>query len=193
MLAVITNQNTDTRSPKPVDLKGLWRRVGKGDNQAFEQVYRDCVGAVYGLCLRMTANPALAEECTQRTFVRAWSNVSKFRGDSKLTTWLHRIAVNEVLGNGRYETRYRTVIDEFGVDTEIRTAFSGSPDLDLESAIAQLPQRTREVFVLHGVYGYKHSETATMLGIATGTSKSHFHRARQMLQDALGDHHDPTG
>lgn len=191
MLAVIINQKTDISSPERTSLRGLWRKVRDGDNRAFEQVYRHCVGAVYGLCLRMTANPALAEECTQRTFVKAWRNVEKFRGDSKLTTWLHRIAVNEVLGNGRYENRYRTVVDDFGEDAETRAAFGGSPDLDLECAIAQLPQRMRQVFILHAVYGYQHNETATMLGIATGTSKAHFHRARQMLQDALGDNHDP--
>lgn len=147
---------------------------------------------MYGICLRMTANSAQAEECTQRTFVRAWQNLDKFRGDSKLTTWLHRIAVNEVLGRGRHETRYRMAVNEFGENTETIQAFSGSSDLDLERAIAALPERARQVFVLHAVYGYQHDETAEFLDIATGTSKAHYHRARQMLQDALGDQHDPT-
>jgi RNA polymerase sigma-70 factor, ECF subfamily len=78
-----------------------------GDVAAFEQVYRREVGRVYALCLRMTADAQRARELTQTVFVRAWDRLGSFRGDSQLSSWLHRIAVNEVLIDARTERRRR--------------------------------------------------------------------------------------
>lgn len=172
------------------DLEDLWRLSCGGDNAAFERLYRAAVGPVFGLCLRMAANPAHAEECAQKTFIRAWQHRAEFRGDSKITTWLHRIAVNEVLSTKRRETRYKRAMDEWGANAELESAFPSSPDLDLERAISELPERARQVFVLRAIYGYAHEETAAMLDIAIGTSKAHYHKARHLLHDALGDSHD---
>ncbi len=160
--------------------------ASNGDQRAFEDLYRATVGAVYGLCLRMTANVALAEECTQQTYVQAWQHLGAFRAESAITTWLHRIAVNEVLGNGRRESRYRVVVEDYGVSNELLQTHPSSPDLDIEEAIAELPERQRQVFVLYAVYGYKHEETAALLDIAVGTSKAHYHKARRLLQSKLG-------
>src|SRR5207237_176762 len=68
-------------------------RACSGDSRAFERLYREHVGRVYGLCLRMTRDPHLAEDCTQETFINAWRALSKFETRSALSTWLHRIAV----------------------------------------------------------------------------------------------------
>ncbi len=192
MLAVIKNQQLGPTMPSSAELNRLWRQAREGDDAAFEQVYRATVGVVYGLCLRMTANPAQAEESTQRTFIKAWQHLREYRGDARLSTWLHRIAVNEVLGSGRWERRYRRFVNEFAVSTDIYQTPNGNSDHDLERAIALLPPRARQVFVLHAVYGYQHDETADLLDIAIGTSKAHYHRARQLLQNALGDNHAPT-
>jgi len=158
-----------------------------GDQRAFERFYRETVGAVYGLCLRLTANPSLAEECVQQAYIQAWRNLARFRGDSAITTWLHRIAVNEVRGQFRKEGRHelnRAVVD----DDELLATPSDHPGtLDLEKAIAGLPERARAVFVLVGIYGYRHEETAAMLDIAIGTSKAHYHHARRQLREQLGE------
>lgn len=169
-----------------VDLAALWQRVLRNDQRAFESVYRACSGAVYGLCLRMTANTAVADDATQATFVQAWVKRESFRGDAALKTWLHRIAVNEVLGRGRSEGRFREVIDEYGQLEASDAVVNHSPDMDLERAIAALPERSRQVFVLHAIHGYKHDEVGEMMGIAAGTSKAHFHRSREILQKSLG-------
>lgn len=172
------------------DLGQLWSKVLEGDQKAFESVYKACSGAVHGLCLRMTANKATADDCTQATFVQAWVKRESFRGDSQLKTWLHRIAVNEVLGRGRSEGRLREVLDEYGSLGADTVELSGSPDMDLERAIAALPERSRQVFVLHAIHGYKHDEVGQMMGIASGTSKAHFHRSRELLQNTLGSSPD---
>ena len=97
----------------------------------------------------MTANVSLAEDCAQQAFIRAWQHLGEFRGESEFSTWLHRIAVNEVLAAGRREGRYRDVMREFAnealTDTQLGTPPTDSHDPDLEQAIAKLPQRARQV------------------------------------------------
>ncbi len=169
--------------PAAEEQSRLVEAAQRGDQRAFERLYRTTVDAVYGLCLRMTANPSLAEDCVQQTYLQAWRNLSRFRGDSALSTWLHRIAVNEVRGHFRKEGRHE--VDSTDEEPLGPTSSSGA-DIDLERAIAELPERGRAVFVLVGVYGYPHEEAATMLDMAVGTSKAHFHQARRRLQERLG-------
>ena len=171
-------------APEVADsLEHLILAAQNGDQRAFEGLYRQTVAAVYGLCLRMTASPSLAEDCVQQTYLQAWRNLPRFRGDSALSTWLHRIAVNEVRGHFRREARHE--LD--GTDDEVADPSpAAGADIDLERAIADLPERGRAVFVLVGVYGYPHEEAASMLDMAVGTSKAHFHQARRRLQERLG-------
>src|ERR1700738_4441804 len=86
----------------PVNWEGaLVQRARSGDPRAFERLYREHAGRVYGLCLRMTRDPAMAEDCTQETFINAWKALAAFETRSSLATWLHRIAVNVALGKRR--------------------------------------------------------------------------------------------
>jgi len=162
------------------------RQAQRSDARAFEALYRLHIDKIYGLCLRMTGNVSEAEDCAQEAFIQAWNKLSKFRGDSAFATWLHRIAVNTVLGrirkSKREQDRIQTVADtrpeplETGDTGELR---------DLAAAIDRLPEGARHVFVLNAVYGYTHDEAAGMLGIATGTSKAQLHRARRLLVQQL--------
>jgi len=94
-----------------------------------------------------------------------------------------------VLGRGRREGRLREVIDEYAQDTPLWTHSDSAEDAlldrELERAIATLPERGRQVFVLHALHGYKHSEVGEMMGIAAGTCKAHYHRSRELLQQHL--------
>jgi len=168
-----------------------------GDVRAFEQLYKLHVGRVLGICLRMTHRRDLAEDCTQLTFVRAWRNLGAFEGRSAFSTWLHRIAVNEVLTYTRnHGTRLEA--ETQGVDdahleqesTEQSASPPGSADtgevMDVERALATLPEGSRHVVVLQTIYGYSHEEVAEMLGIAVGTCKAQLHRGRRMLRERLG-------
>ncbi len=165
---------------------GWIRKAQTGDSVAFEALYRMHVDKVYGLCLRMTGNVAEAEDCTQDAFIQAWSKLNNFRGDSAFGTWLHRVAVNTVLGRMRKSRREQ---DRIRAVTEISDAPVAMGDngglRDLEQAIDELPSGARHVFVLHAVYGYSHDETGGMLGIAAGTSKAQLHRARRLLAQQL--------
>ncbi len=164
-------------------------RAQQGETAAFEQLYHAHVGRVYALCLRLCGDSARAEELTQDVFVRAWEKLGSFQGKSAFGTWLHRLAVNVVLGDRRSEgVRVHRV---FGTDEpekyetpSMRGADPGTA-MDLERAIAQLPPGARAVFVLHDVEGYKHEEIAEMLGVTTGATKAQLHRARMLLREAL--------
>jgi RNA polymerase sigma-70 factor, ECF subfamily len=175
----------DTR----VDWEGaLVQRACKGDVRAFERLYREHVGRVYGLCLRMTRDPAMAEDCTQEAFINAWKALARFETRSSLATWLHRIAVNVTLA----KRRKASVILESTSDDDgevIESDWTLETPLEvneIEAAIERLPEGARDVLVLHALYGYSHLETAEMLGVAEGTCKAQLHRARSLLRDKLG-------
>ena len=106
--------------------------------------------------------------------------------DSAFATWLHRIAVNAVLGRMRKSKREQDRI-QLASETQpspVSTADTG--DLrDLSDAVDRLPEGARHVFVLHAVFGYSHEEASNMLGIAPGTSKAQLHRARRLLAQQL--------
>jgi RNA polymerase sigma-70 factor (ECF subfamily) len=170
-----------------VSEEAVWiRRAKKSDSRAFEKLYRMHIDKVYGLCLRMTGNVAEAEDCAQEAFIQAWNKLSKFRGESAFATWLHRIAVNAVLGRIRKSKREQ---DRIQVAAEISpgpASIGDSGNLrDLSDAVDRLPEGARHVFILSGVYGYSHEETSNMLGIAVGTSKAQLHRARRLLSQQL--------
>jgi RNA polymerase sigma-70 factor (ECF subfamily) len=164
-------------------------RARRGDAGAFESLYREHVGRVYGLCLRMTGQPAMAEDLTQDIFVSAWRSLPGYEGRSSLSTWLHRIAVNAVLAArrsplGRNET---SLTGEDGEDMELaaEAAMDDATPIDLERAIGSLPAGARDIVVLHGIYGYSHEEAAEMLGVAVGTCKAQLHRARHLLRSRM--------
>jgi RNA polymerase sigma-70 factor (ECF subfamily) len=166
-------------------LVGLAR---SGDPRAFEGLYRRLVGRIYALCLRMARDPNRAEELTQDVFVRAWERMGSFRGESKFTTWLHRLAVNVVLqegrSKGRRESREELVGDPGEYLSSAKEAFPGTK-VDIERAIASLPDGARKMIVLRDIYGYKYEEIARMQGIALGTVKAQIHRARRMMREKL--------
>jgi len=163
-------------------------RALRGDVRAFEQLYRLHVGRVYALCLRMTGQPALAEDCTQECFIAAWRALPGFEQRSGFATWLHRIAVHAVL-NERRRRSARLVSDAASLDEEamqLHAAPEGHGTADLEAALARLPPGARDVLVLVGLYGHTHEEAAQMLDIAIGTSKAQLHRGRRLLATQLG-------
>ncbi len=162
--------------------------VAPTQKTAFEQVYRENVGRVYALCLRLTADPSRAEELTQDVFVKAWQKLDSFRGESALSSWLHRIAVNTAFQSQRSEKRREARIrPEGGLSMHSAAGAIDTTGLrmDLEKAIAGLPYGARSVFVLHDIEGYKHAEIAELTGQAVGTLKAQLHRARRLLREAL--------
>jgi RNA polymerase sigma-70 factor (ECF subfamily) len=154
-----------------------------GDTRAFERLYRNHAGRVHGLARRM-AGFEHADELTQEVFVRVWQKLGTFRGESAFGTWLHRVAVNVILGRRSVlkKERDRYQDPETAFETLAAPPTSRETRMDFEAAIEKLPPGARRIFVLHDVEGFKHEEIAEMLGITAGTSKAQLHRARMVLR-----------
>ena len=165
------------------------RRAKQGDVAAFERLYRAHAGRVTALCLRLTGERRHAEELMQDTFVRAWEKLGSFRGESTFASWLHRVTVNLFLVSERGERRRIARVEPTDALDELSGPAPGASDvgdrIDLERAIAALPEGARMAFVLHDVEGYKHEEIAAMAGIAPATVRAQLHRARRLLMEAL--------
>lgn len=178
---------TEASCPAPAQ-DDVITRARSGDQHAFERLYRENLGRVYALCLRMTGDRTDAEELTQEAFVRAWQKIGSFRGESAFSTWLHRLTVNLVLTEFRSRARRRervSLSDDLTAHDAPARSEAPRERVDLESAIASLPEGARHVFVLYEIEGYKHEEIASMMGIASGTTKAQLHRARKLLREAL--------
>jgi RNA polymerase sigma-70 factor, ECF subfamily len=167
------------------------RAAQQGDVTAFEGLYREHVGKIHALCLRMTGDPHEAESATQEAFVRAWKRLPEFRGEAAFGTWLHRVAVNVVLTTRRATLRrLRRVETTDDLERLDRASPSAAPEgarVDLDRAIATLPDGARIVFVLFEIEGYSHAEIARELGIVENTSRAQLHRARHLLREVLDD------
>jgi len=174
----------------------LIRRVREGDAEAFAWVYNAHRSKVYSLCLRMTRNRAEAEDLTQDAFVQVFRKVATFRGDSALSTWLYRVAVNTVLMHLRKKGLKPVSLDEPPInDGQPRRREHGSRDerlsgsidrIAITRAMKELPAGYRTIFVLHEVKGYQHHEIARLLRCSVGNSKSQLHKAKAKLRELLG-------
>ena len=185
--------------PKTYELseKEAIARAQDGDASAFELLYQLHSARVYALCLRMTGNPAEAEDLLQDTFVMVFRKIRTFRGDSAFSTWLHRVAINlalmlrrkkastetSLLETGDPETGHPGHLEQLAVADPFLT---GSLDrLHLQRAMQKLRPFQKLVVVLHDIQGYKHTEIAKMMDWSVGNSKSRLHRARARLRNLL--------
>ncbi len=174
------------RVPEHFEQADVGRAAG-GDHEAFERLYRGHVGRVYSLALRM-AGPGEADDLTQEVFIRAWSKLDTFKGQSRFGTWLHRLAVNHILSRRAATSRRESRLlggESFLDRVKARRERASGVAIDLDRAIGALPARAREVFVLYDVEGFSHEEVAEALGVTVGTSKSQLHRARMLLRERL--------
>ncbi len=170
-----------------VDVESLdAKRAAAGDQQAFERLYRRHVARIHTMTRRM-AGPDAADDLTQDIFVRAWDKLATFRGESAFGTWLYRLGVNVVLSRRRSDKNDRIWIleDDGAMAAASHAAPHHASRMDLDSAIARLPDGARKVFVLHDVEGWTHEEIAAQMGLVPGTSKSQLSRARAALRRML--------
>jgi RNA polymerase sigma-70 factor (ECF subfamily) len=171
----------------------LIARVLAGDRIAAREMYDAHSARVFRLAFRLTGDADLAREFTQDTFVRAFSQLPKFRGDSALSTWIHRITVTVVANAMRKVKRFREretdLEDVHPISSDGAGGSSADPVLRerLHRAISDLPEIYRTTVIMHDIEGYTHTEIAEVLGVAEGTCKSRLSQARAQLRAALSD------
>jgi RNA polymerase sigma-70 factor (ECF subfamily) len=175
-----------------------------GDLGAFDKLVADRSGEIYGLLYRLTEDSEEARDLTQETFLRAFQNIARFRGDSDLKTWLYRIAINQARNRWRWWRRRRkdvTVSIDAETDDGIpalanslvadggnnpeRESLARERETLLRSALRSLAPNYREAVVLRDIQGLTYEEIATALEITVGTVKSRISRGRDELRKRL--------
>ena len=173
------------------------RRAQRGDSEAFNALFHAHKAKIYSICLRMTNNTAQAEDLTQDAFLQVFRKLSTFGGNSALSTWLFRIAVNTVLMHFRKKSLTLVSLDETSShNSTLVHREHGSRDdrlaesvdrITLARAITDLPPGYRTIFLLHEVQGYEHQEIAKILDCSVGNSKSQLHKAKLRLRKFLSE------
>lgn len=187
-----------------MDEKRLIRGLKRKDEKAFSALVLRHQGQIFNVCFRMLGNAAEAEDIAQDVFVKAFTAIGSFRGDSAIGTWLYRIAVNLCKNRLKYLGRrqYNSTAEISGVPerafSEAGTARTvgephARPDQVLEGnraesriqrALAALDESFRELLVLRDIQGLTYAEVVHITGLAEGTVKSRLHRARAALRRA---------
>lgn len=176
----------------------LAQKIANGDMEAFEEIYKVRHRRVFSMALRMLGNVAAAEDMTQDIFIQVFRKIDTYQGESALSTWLHRVTVNQVLMSFRKKSIKNEKVTENGKIPEQIVTGTARPErmcivdkIALEQAIGELPDGYKNVFVLHDVEGFEHEEIADILGCSTGTTKSQLHKARLKLQKLLKKKNNP--
>ena len=179
-------------------------RLRHGDANAFERLVQERSGEIYGLLYRLTESREEAKDLTQETFLRAFQNITSFRGESDLRTWIYRIAINQARNRWRWWRRRRRDAT-FSLDSTddpgrlsllatLKSEKARDPEQDtlaherevvLKKALSTLRHVYREAVVLRDIEGFAYEEIAVALDISIGTVKSRLARGRQELRRKL--------
>ena len=167
----------------------LVARCQAGEVDAFETLYHQHAARIFTLASRLAGSPDVGEDLMQEIFLQAYRKLGSFKGKAALGTWLYRLALNHCLDFVRSrQAKIRKLTDTLDDERLLEPAGPREtpiPRIDLERAIARLPEGCREAFILHEVEGFDHKEVGALLGIAEGTSKSHVFKARMKLRALL--------
>lgn len=164
----------------------LIERACEGDPLAARTLYERYAPRVYAVVRRIAGSDDLADDYAQEAWIRVFRALPSFRGDARLSTWIHRIAVNAALQALRRVDAWEGRREEMPIDATV-----GPEDTDvlladrLEKALDRVPAGMRKVLILHDVEGYTHEEIGELLGISSGTSKSQLFKARARMRTLL--------
>lgn len=177
------------RHPDPV-LSSLIQRGKEGDHRAMEEIYERYKSSFFNLAYRYTYDRVAAEDLLQDIFIKIFTHLKDVNQEQTFVAWMYRIAVNVCYSylrskKGRKSQMVALSSIEGREEEAVYDTHESSLRLSLDEAVQKLPEKLREVFLLHDVQGFKHEEVATMLGIEVGTSKSQLFKARLKIRDFL--------
>lgn len=168
----------------------LAKRCREGDRKAQRELYDQTCDRIYRLMVRMTQNREAALDLTQDTYLRAFSRISQFNGESTLTTWLYRIAVNEAL---QFLRRTKPLQQGQWREGEVSEGDEGERTdarLDLDEALGGMNAEDQAILLLRYQEGLDYRAIAKVLDCPAGTVASRLSRARQALRGLLGDDYE---
>ncbi len=168
-------------------------RDQKSRNYAFNQLVEKYKQQIYFHVRRIVINHDDADDITQNTFIKIFENLQNFREDSKLYTWIYRIATNEALGHLKLQKR-RFFIPFFDIDKKLSNSlkesdfFSGDEiQLKLQQAILSLPEKQRLVFNMRYFNEMKYEEMSDVLGTSVGALKASYHLAVKKIEEKINE------
>ena len=167
--------------------QALIQRAVDGDEQAMRQLWSQHAPRIDAVVRRLVGDPDTAADVAQEVWIQIFKALPTYRGDSRFTTWAHRIAVNRTLNALRSTRRIQSMETEIEEDTA-SVEHDGERAMlaaTIDAAVQQLSPGARAVFVLHDVEGYTHEEIAAEFGITSGGSKSQLFKARARLRRLL--------
>lgn len=177
----------------------LIQRAKRGDQKAFEQIYRWFERPIYTLALRLCGQPAEAQEVLQDSMIKVMTKIGDFKGQSPFWGWLRQIAVNEALMRIRRSGKHigdEDVYESDLADTKTMMPPQAAEASQLIEALNKLPQLTRSVIWLYHMEGFNHEEIAQQMGKSSSFSKSQLARGTQKLRLILeinsGIDHEPS-
>ena len=173
------------RELEELDDLALLRLHQEGDADAFGEIFRRHRDRMWALALRTTRDREMASDAVQDAFLNAFRRAGSFRGDSQVTTWLHRITVNACLDRLRRVKPTSDIADHDPVEPRDRHR-SVDVRLDVQAALEQLPEGQRLALVLVDMHGLSVAEAASVLEVAEGTIKSRCSRGREAMARLLG-------
>ena len=165
--------------------KDLLQLHVEGHDEAFGELFRRHKDRMWAVALRTVRDPDLAADCVQDAFISAFRRAGSFRGEAAVTTWLHRIVVNACLDRLR-RRRPTSELPEHGLADRHDDHASTEVRLDVQEALARLPEGQRAALVLVDMHAVPVAEAAVILGVAEGTIKSRCARGRAALAEHLG-------
>lgn len=172
----------------PTDDDDLARRAAERDEKAFEELFARHRDGVYGLALRLTADPVEAEEATAEAFAAAWFGLPEYTGRAPFGGWLRAILANRVRQRrraaARRARRFVPTPDPEGWERAVRATFPGTR-IDVERAIAALPERARETVLLRHAAGLSYAQIADAMSVTIGTVKSQLARGYAIMRERL--------
>lgn len=178
----------------PIDEKKLIQDIQNPESaqQAFKTLMRAYGEPMYWQIRKLVASHDDANDLLQNAFIKAWTNISNFRGDAKLSTWLFKIAINESI-NFLNRERKRTNTSEGGEDLFLLDKIEADPyfdgnelQMELQKAIARLPEKQKLVFNMRYFDDMKYEEISEILGTSVGALKASYHHAVKKIEQAIG-------
>lgn len=165
----------------------LIQQAQRGNAVAMEALYKQYSKAMYNVCTRMMGDRNSAEDVLQDSFIVAFKNLQQLKDVAQFGGWLKRIVINECIRQGKKKNSW----------TEWDDDLHDTPDMDeaswwdtvgmaeIHAQIKALPDGCRQVFTLYAIENYSHKDIAASVGISESTSKSQYHRAKQLLKERL--------
>ena len=158
------------------------------DIWAQEKLYRKYSGKLFTLCLKYSGSYEEAEDNLQDSFLKIFEKISQYKEVGSFEGWMTRIVINTALGRMSKQTVFLTINEDFVEDTDVEVDEEAISTDFLIKIIQELPQRYRQVFNLYAMDGHTHKESAELLKITEGTSKSNLARARKKLRERIENH-----